>query len=482
MSYHFLPFRHRDFNNHVLLVNDVGDYHFLDKESFNDFTKKNLSNEDNILYDLQSKGMLFQDSAAQAINWLATRYRTKKRYLYEFTSLHMFVVTIRCNQNCSYCHASSVSTDDRLEFDMDVDTAKRCTELAFQTPSKHIKIEFQGGEPTLNFDIVKEIVHYSKELNKNAGKVLEFVICTNLLNITDEQLTFFKEHDICVSTSLDGPEQIHDSCRIGKQGRGTYKKVSEGISLAQQELGADRVSALMTITPNSLNRLSEVVDEYIEQGFKSVFLRMINPYGRVTQSWDKLGYSVNDFLKAYTDTLEYIISLNLTGLFFVEEFAALLLSKILTPFSTGFVDLQSPSGAGIAGTIYETNGDVFVADEGRMLARMNGDRTFCIGNAHHNTWNEIFCGARLKSIISESIIESSPGCSWCAYQPYCGSDPVRNYIEHGNFLPNGLHSDFCKKHMGIFDVLFKYLKAKDELVENIFWSWVTNRHPNEINL
>jgi uncharacterized protein len=482
MSYQILPFRYRHLNDHILLVNDVGDYQLLNKDVFKQFTTKTLSKNSEIYFNLQAKGMLCQDNIAQTINWLATRYRTKKRYLYEFTSLHMFVVTIRCNQKCSYCHASSVGDTKEINYDMDAETARKCTELVMQSPSKHIKIEFQGGEPTLNFKVIREIVLLSKKLNENLHKNLEYVICTNLLSITDEQLTFLREHNICISTSLDGPEKIHDSCRKNRQGEGTYRRVIGNISRAKDKLGSDMVSALMTITPNSLHNLNEVIDEYIEKGFKSIFLRMINPYGRVMQNWDQLGYSVTDFLKAYTEALEYIITINLSGVFFVEEFAALLLAKILTPFSTGFVDLQSPSGAGISGAIYETNGDVFVADEGRMLVRMSDDKTFCLGNAHYNTWEEMVCGEKLKKIVGDSLIESSPGCSWCAYQPYCGSDPVRNYIEHGDFTPRGLHSDFCKKHMGIFDLLFNYLKSRDEFIENVFWSWVTNRHPGEVEL
>ena len=97
-AYKFLPFRFRRNGKNVLIVNEVGDYHILPGKTFQRFIEKKLKTDCEDFYDLQSKGMVFTDSPAQIIDWLATRYRTKKKYLYDFTSLHMFVVTLRCNQ------------------------------------------------------------------------------------------------------------------------------------------------------------------------------------------------------------------------------------------------------------------------------------------------------------------------------------------------------------------------------------------------
>jgi len=107
------------------------------------------------------------------------------------------------------------------------------------------------------------------------------------------------------------------------------------------EIGRDKVSALMTITPYSISRLTEVIDEYVNCGLPSIFLRMINPYGYATDPPTNLNYSVEEFIVRYREALNYIIKLNLSGVHFPEEFATILLIKILTPFSTGFVDLQS---------------------------------------------------------------------------------------------------------------------------------------------
>src|SRR5437868_14968242 len=121
--------------------------------------------------------------------------------------------------------------------------------------------------------------------------------------------------------------------------------------------------------------------------------------------------------------MDYIIELNRRGINFVEVYAQLLLTRMLTPFATGYVDLQSPAGAGIGVAVYNYDGDVYASDESRMLAEM-GDSEFRLGNVHQNSYVEIFGGDLLRRIVASSCIESIPGCSDCAFQSFCGSDPI----------------------------------------------------------
>jgi len=481
LPYRFLPFRFDRKGTKVLLINDVGEYHFLDEQTFDLLVSRNLNINSQDFIDLVSKGMVYSDNLVNEIDLLATKYRTKKQFLYHFTSLHMFVLTKRCNHQCIYCHASSVDENAGSHLDMDFETARKCVEIAFTSPSPCIKIEFQGGEPLLNFNIVKEIVEYAEELNESANKGLEFVICTNLLALNEENLHYIESKNIYISTSLDGPHDIHDACRRLRRGGSSYDIVTSHLSWAINTLGRDRVSALMTVTPYNVGRLCEVVDEYLKQGLDSIFLRKMNPFGSALKNLAALDYSVDTFLTGYKEALDYIIQINLGGTHFPELFATLLLTRILTPFSTGFVDLQSPAGVGISGVIYETNGDVFVSDEARMLSRTTGDKKFCLGNVHTHSWNEMFGGSRLREIIAASCVESLPGCAWCVFQPYCGGDPVRNYATQGDMIGNRPNNDFCRKHRGLFNLMFDYLDRGDDNVEDVFWSWITCRSLDEVH-
>src|SRR5205814_1931732 len=94
---------------------------------------------------------------------------------------------------------------NRSKYDMTEEAASRALDLVFRSPAPSIKIEYQGGEPLLNFDLIRYITETAERRNASVGKDLQFVVTTNLSLITDEILTYLKEHAIWVSTSLDGP-------------------------------------------------------------------------------------------------------------------------------------------------------------------------------------------------------------------------------------------------------------------------------------
>jgi His-Xaa-Ser system radical SAM maturase HxsB len=484
--YLLLPFRFIRFSDHnLLLVNEVGEHLFLKTEDFDRLLSYNMDPKSNVFLDLKGKHFLTnsKSSLAPVIDLLATKYRTKKYHLAHFTSLHMIVITLRCNHRCNYCHASSQEAKAQ-RWDMDLETARRVVEMVFQSPSPFIKIEFQGGEPLLNFDIVKAIVKYAHKLNKHAQKHLSFVLCSNLTLITKDILNFLKDHNILVSTSIDGPKDIHNANRILREGGSSYDIFIEKLGMTRSSLGQSNVSALMTTTKGNILKLKSVIDEYVRLGFQGVFLRALNPYGYAKKSsGEKLKYGIKEFIDAYEDAIKYIIKLNISGTYFSEYFATILLTRILTPFSTGFMDLQSPAGAGILGVIYNYDGSVYPTDEARMLAAM-GDYHFRLGNVKEHTYRQIFNGDLIRKIVRNSCVEIIPGCHSCAYQQYCGADPIRAYSQQKDtsYMGNMPTSEFCKKHKAIISFFMSLIKAGDEDVMDVFWSWITRRPINEVRI
>lgn len=480
--YHILPFQFKRMpDTEVLMVNECGDFLFIPPADFDIFVRYQMDTAHPRFLDLKSRLFLAQNELNVSLQKIAARYRTRKAFLRDFTSLHMMVITLRCNQRCEYCQVSCAD-EDAYKYDMAINTARSVVDIILQSPTMHPKIEFQGGEPLLNWDIIAYTVLYAKDIAEQQGKKVEFVICTNLIAITEEQLLFCLKHKIAISTSLDGPEELHDTCRRTRIDGGTYSLFMKKLSLAREILGSDSVDALMTTSACSLNKLKDVVEEYLRQNMNGIFIRSLNPYGFAAEQDVRLGYSMEDFVNKYFEVLDHIIHINRQR-FFPEHFATLLFSRILTPFATGFVDLQSPSGAGIGGVIYDFDGSVFPSDEARMLARM-GDRHFFLGNVMQNSYSEIFTGQRLKAITTQACVETTPPCAWCVYQAYCGTDPVRNYLETGYEVRNMADSPFCVKHKLIFDGLFTRLRAADDQTQDIIWSWIThnprlvNRHVN----
>ena len=478
-----LPFTFKKVaSGRILVVNQGGEYLFLSRDEFDSLLNADRNPlPDNLFKTFKSRQLIYTKDKELALNLLAAKLRTRKSFMRDFTSLHMMVLTTRCNCVCDYCHASSSDTQTQNS-DMTWPIAKAAVDVIFQSPTPDIKIEFQGGEPLLNWDVLQKVVLYAEERHKDSSeRCLGFVVCTNLMNMDSEKLQFCKEHHIEISTSLDGPRTLHDLHRKARNGCSSYDLFIQKLGETRSVLGPDSCNALLTITKDHLPRLRETIDEYRKRGFNNVFLRAINPYGYAVENKELVGYPIEEFITAYKDALEYIISLNKMGEVFVESYAALLLQRILTPYPTGFVDLQSPSGAGISGVIYDYNGDVYPADEGRMLARM-GDRRFLMGNVLHDSYDTLFNGKLIRELVRESCVEVMPACATCAYQIYCGADPIRYYVECGDIAGRRPESGFCKKNMAIFDYLFELLENADDETIDIFWSWITRRGLREIRL
>jgi sulfatase maturation enzyme AslB (radical SAM superfamily) len=203
-GYRFLPFRFMRWSpDEVFISNDVGEWTFLSTDTFHRFTMGQLAPDTGAYEDLKSKHFLIDSPSTLPIQLLATKYRTKKAFLDGFTSLHLFVVTLRCDHTCPYCQVSRV-TEDRTRYDMTRETALKAVDFMFQSPSPQLKVEFQGGEALLHFDAVRWIVKAVESRNVSEHRHLEFVIATNLSHVTDEILDFCAEHSIHLSTSLAG--------------------------------------------------------------------------------------------------------------------------------------------------------------------------------------------------------------------------------------------------------------------------------------
>jgi len=211
------------------------------------------------------------------------------------------------------------------------------------------------------------------------------------------------------------------------------------------------------------------VDEYLKHGFDGIFLRHLSPYGFAIKTKSYAAYNVDRWLDFYQEGLEYIIELNKRGIRFTEQFAALLLTKMLTSNDPGFVDLMNPSGAGIAAVVFNYDGDVYASDESRMLREM-GDTTFRIGNLATNSYEEIFTNEALLNALEDSFTLSAPMCSECAFEPWCGADPVFHHAMHGDVLGRKPESEFCKRLMGVAKLLLKTMKH-DPAAKEIFTRW-----------
>lgn len=399
-----------------------------------------------------------KDQRAQ-LQLLALRLRSRLSFLRAATPLHLFVVTLRCEHSCPYCQVSRQSKD-RVRYDMDRATASRALDIALSAPAPLIKIEFQGGEPLLNFELIRWIVLAAKERAVPLGKQLQFVIATNLALLTDEVLDFCAQHDVLFSTSLDGPRDLHNRNRP-RRGQNSYELAVAGIARIKDRLGPDRVGALMTTTEASLARVEEIVDEYLRHGLDGIFLRPLSPYGFAIKTKQFHKYDNQEWLRFWKRGLRYILELNKSGHRFPEFYSALMIRRMLSDEPIGYVDLRSPAGIGLGALVYNYDGTVFASDEARMLAEM-GDRRFELGNVCEHSYRDLVLSDTLVSAVAGSLTQTAPQCSTCVFEPNCGADPVYHYATQGDLLGIKPLSEFCERQKGVITHLFELLEYSPE--------------------
>ena len=461
-------FRFKKLEDKYLLTNDFGYYIFLTPAQFKKFLGGNFDTKDEIYQELEEKGFI---KNSFDLDKLMERYRSRNITVFQGPSLHIIVVTLRCNFKCIYCQAASRPMEEK-EYDMNLDAAKRVVDFIFKSPSPSITIEFQGGEPLVNWPVVKFIVEYARKKNETEKKQLLLSLVSNFSLMSEEKLNFLIKNKVSLCTSLDGPEKIHNKNRPWPEGK-SYQITTlwiEKIKKLEKEREKKgekmyHLSALLTVSKNSLPFPKEIVDEYLKWGFDGMHLRPLSYLGLAKNFKEKVGYSIEEFMKFWKRAVDYIIRINLNGKLFLERGTGIMLQKILTETDSGYTDLRSPCGAVIGQMVYNYNGKIYTCDEGRMYP----DDTFLLGDIKKGNYENLLSCNKTKAMITASTLDNSP-CDYCVYKPYCGVCPVLNYSIYGNLFPQLPNTDWCKRQREMFDYLFEKLQNKK--IKKIFEEWV----------
>lgn len=131
-----------------------------------------------------------------------------------------------CNLNCSYCFASQGKYSGERAV-MSFEVGKQALDfLVANSGSRHnLEVDFFGGEPLMNFDVVKQLVAYARSIEKDAGKNFRFTLTTNGMLIDDDVIDFANKEMSNVVLSLDGRKEVHDRYRVDYLGRGSWDRI-----------------------------------------------------------------------------------------------------------------------------------------------------------------------------------------------------------------------------------------------------------------
>ncbi len=444
----------------VFFADDAGGFFKSDAPFLSRYVSDRLSDRDNEF--LLRGGHAFEEPGDLAYAGFEYRFASRL-YVPGPLDYIILVPTLRCNLACGYCQVSRVN-ENTPGFDWDADTVEAVIAFLAGISAPKMKIEFQGGEPTLRLDILSSV----RDFCRSKFDQCEFVVCTNLQNVTDEIWDFLSLPDVFVSTSLDGDVATHESQRTLNSPK-TAQFVGN-LDAAIARLGSGKVSALPTINPHRPPEPRSVIDAYTSRGMHSIYLRPVNFQGFARKRYDARDSSSvwNDYHSRFIDEL---VAYNWTAKTPAEEYYFVhCLRRILRAGHNGHVDLRNPNVVGHGYVVIDHDGKIYPTDEARMVSRV-GQFDLSMG--------DVFTGMQMATIDAlnqEASNNFHPDCVHCAYQAYCGVDLVDDLSRYGRIDVPKHQTNFCQRHLAIFDKIFEMIYSDDPKVRKSMAIWAGVPH------
>ena len=170
--------------------------------------------------ELKNSGELFTEDNFEP---MAGELKAKTSGVIKALCLH---IAHTCNLNCSYCFASQGKYHGERAL-MSFEVGKRALDFLIENSGtrRNLEVDFFGGEPLMNFDVVKKLVEYARSIEKEKGKNFRFTLTTNGVLVDDDVIDFANKEMSNVVLSLDGRKEVHNRYRVDYQGRGSYDTI-----------------------------------------------------------------------------------------------------------------------------------------------------------------------------------------------------------------------------------------------------------------
>lgn len=223
-----------------------------------DITSQDIEECFSQVVSLKESGKLFAPDTFEPV---AGHLKAKTSGVIKALCIH---IAHTCNLNCSYCFASQGKYHgDRAMMSLEV--GKRALDfLVENSGSRHnLEVDFFGGEPLMNFDVVKQMVEYARSIEKKYNKNFRFTLTTNGMLIDDDVIDFANREMSNVVLSLDGRKEIHDRYRVDYTGKGSWETIVPKFQKLVESRGGKNYYMRGTFThanPDFLNDIKQMLD------------------------------------------------------------------------------------------------------------------------------------------------------------------------------------------------------------------------------
>jgi uncharacterized protein len=279
----------------ILFYNQYGSFENIYKNLTN-FDRREVDEAIEEVKNLINEGVLFTQDNYAELNLIE-----KREPVIKSLCLH---VAHDCDLRCKYCFASTGSFKQERNL-MPVEVGRQAIDFLLKNSGrrKNLEVDFFGGEPLLNFEVVKKVVEYAREEEKKYGKSIAFTITTNATKLNDETIEWLNENMENVVLSHDGRPETHNFMRIDKDGNGTYERITPKI-LKFVGIRKDKTYCVRgTFTSRNLD-FSEDVVHLANLGIKEISIEPAvldekNPYAIKPEHLEKIKVEYDKLAEEY---------------------------------------------------------------------------------------------------------------------------------------------------------------------------------------
>ena len=368
---------------------------------------------------LKKSGRLFTPDTFEPI---AGKLKKKTSGVVKALCLHVAHI---CNLNCSYCFASQGKYNGERAV-MSLEVGKRALDFLIENSGtrRNLEVDFFGGEPLMNFDVVKELVKYARGREKETGKNFRFTLTTNGMLIDDDVIDFANRECSNVVLSLDGRREIHDRYRVDYAGNGSWERIVPKFQKLVEARGGKNYYMRGTFThanPDFLNDIKEM----LSLGFRELSMEPV-----VTSPDDPSSLTEEDLptvLRQYEELAELMQEKRREG----DPFT---FYHYMIDLKDGPCIYKRVSGCG-SGTEYMAVtpwGDLYPCHQ------FVGDEKFRLGDVWHGVDNKA-----IQDEFESCNVYARPECRSCWAKLYCSGGCAANAY-HASGSVTGIYEYGCK--------------------------------------
>ncbi len=349
-----------------------------------------------------------------------------------------------CNLACRYCFASGGDFNTKKEL-MSLETAKGAIDFLIKNSGNryHLEVDFFGGEPLMNYDVVKECVAYARVEEKKYNKKFRFTMTTNALLIDDEKIEFFNKEMDNVVLSIDGRKEVNDYTRPTINNKGSYELIIENIkkvAFLRHKLKKDYYIR-GTYTAYALD-FEKDVEHLASLGLKNISMEPV-------VALEENDYAIkSSHIEMLKDSYDKLLDIYLKNKGTDKEFSFFHFNMDLDNDKCEYKKIAG-CGAGCEYISVTPNGDVYPCHQ------FVGDNKFNLGHINDSSLNE-----DLRKDFYSCTLQDNKNCEDCFSKYFCSGGCLANNYNFNNDIniPYETGCELLKKRVECG--LYLYIKSK----------------------